>query len=336
MRVRLLPLAGALALVSAAARPAAGGDYSTYIKLSGPADKARVTYEKTDEKVTLAFQMDLQTIASLSSAAGELGICGTGVQFFVACRGAGCKAGDAAAILVQPPETKHTYEFRVSQLLALTTGGAGNHDFNWAAEAMMLAGNSPTCLTMPMAMASRDFTLVKVVPAPTPTPTPAPPDLALSLDIDNPAVWPKKLLLNDRGGPSKPTFLTISLQTLSATDANVKKYCALIDSQKTHTIVEMQHGDSRSYDVPALPLSVAQKEAIAKVLSPPTPTPTPAKGLTKGLVQPPPTYHDANVHQVVGCQYKIDAKLGTDTNTKDSDKGNNTLSRTIRIDMPMN
>ena len=200
----------------------------------------------------------------------------------------------------------------------------------------MLAGNSPTCLTMPMAMTSRDFTLVKVVPKPTPTPTPAPPDLALSLDIDNPAVWPKKLLLNDRGGPTKPTFLSVSYQTLSATDANVKRYCALLDEKKTHEIVEMKHGDSRSYDVPTLPPSLAQKEATAKALAPPTPTPTPGKGLTKGLVQQQPQVHDANVHQVVGCQYRIDANLGTGTNTKDSDKGNNTLSRTIHIDAPMN
>ncbi|MCM3874914.1 MAG: hypothetical protein NEA02_00695, partial [Thermoanaerobaculia bacterium] len=246
-----------------------GADYSTYIQLTGPADKARVTYEKTDEKVTLAFRMDLQTIAALSSAAGQLGICGTGVQFFVACKGAGCKAGDAAAILVKPPDSQHTYDFRVSQLLALTTGGAGDHTFNWAAEAMMLSGNSPTCLTMPIAMASRDFTLVKAVPTPTPTP---PPDLALSLDIDNPAVWPKKLLLTDRGGPTKPTFLSVSYQTLSATDAIVKKYCAPLNEQKTHTIVEMKHGDSRSFDVPALPPSDAQKQFALKLQSPPTPT----------------------------------------------------------------
>jgi hypothetical protein len=96
----------------------------------------------------------------------------------------------------------------------------------------------------------------------------------------------------------------------------------------------MNHGDSRSYDVPALPPSLAQKEATAKALAPPTPTP--AKGLTKGLVQQQPPVHDANVHQVVSCQYRIDAKLGAGTNTKDSDKGNNTLSRTIHIDAPMN
>jgi hypothetical protein len=156
------------------------------------------------------------------------------------------------------------------------------------------------------------------------------PDLALSLDIDNPAVWPKKILLTNLGAPSKPTFLAVSYQTLSATDANVKNYCALLDEQKTQTIVEMKKGASRSFDVPALPPSLARKQALA----PPPPTPTPGKGL-KAALQPTMTYHDANTHQVVNCQYRIDAKLGTDTNTNDADMKNNTLSRTIRIDAPM-
>jgi hypothetical protein len=321
------------ALAVALASAALGGDFSTYIKLTGPADTARVNYEKSDDVVKLAFTMDINTIYALQSEDDKR--CMMKPEFWIECQGAGCRAGDGAMLAIWPPETAHTYEFRVSDFLKLTTGGEGNHTFRWGASAMTMstAGASPPCLTMPVAIAARTLTLVKV--APTPAPTPAPPDLALSLDVDYPNVWPKKLFLNDRGGPTKPTFLSVSYQTLSATDANVKRYCALLDEKKTHEILEMKHGDSRSYDIPALPSSAARKEAIAKALNPPTPAPTPAKGLTKGLVQQP-TYHDANVHQVVGCQYRIDARLGTDTNTKDPDKGNNTLSRTIRIDVPMN
>jgi hypothetical protein len=124
---------------------------------------------------------------------------------------------------------------------------------------------------------------------------------------------------------------------LSATDADVKRYCALLDEKKTHEILEMKHGDSRTIDVPALPPSQAQRQAMAKALSPPPPTPTPVKGALKLALQPTAvTVRDANTHQVVTCRYRIDATLGTDTNKGDSDKQNNALTRTIRIDMPMN
>ncbi|MCM3877977.1 MAG: hypothetical protein NEA02_16370, partial [Thermoanaerobaculia bacterium] len=73
-----------------------------------------------------------------------------------------------------------------------------------------------------------------------------------------------------------------------------------------------------------------------KLQSPPTPTPTPGKGTLKVATQPTVTFQNANVHQVVTCQYRIDAKLGTDTNVKDADKANNALSRTVRIDVSYN
>jgi hypothetical protein len=247
----------------------------------------------------------------------------------VICEGAGCRSGAAGRLDAGPPDTIHSYDFKASDLLALTTGNGAEHAFSWGAAAQIVKNDraSPPCVGITITQADRTFTLAKGAP-------PGPPDLALSLDVDNPAVWPKKLVLANRGGPSKPTFLTVSFQTLAAADANVKRYCSLIDDQKTHTILEMKQGESHSFDVPALPPSRAATDALLRAVAPPGPTPT--KGPPKAGLQPTITYHDPNVHQVVTCQYALSAKLGTDTNVKDPTKQDNTLSRTIRIDVPMN
>jgi hypothetical protein len=107
-----------------------------------------------------------------------------------------------------------------------------------------------------------------------------------------------------------------------------------MDETKTHTLLEMAGGARRSFDVPALKPSQAQRDALLRAAG--GPSPTPPKTTPKAGVLQPPTFHDPNVHQVVTCQYALTAKLGADTNAKDPDRMNNTLSRTIRIDVPLN
>ena len=150
--------------VRPARRLRAAGDYSTFIKLTGPADKARVDFDRLDDKVSLAFKMDIDTIASLSRLDGTLGNCLLHPRFWVLCKGGGCKAG--TAVDVNPPDTQHSWEFRVSELLAMTTGEAGEHTYTWGAGAYITTDNhaSPPCPSIAMTIAQRDFTLVKSRP----------------------------------------------------------------------------------------------------------------------------------------------------------------------------
>jgi hypothetical protein len=107
-----------------------------------------------------------------------------------------------------------------------------------------------------------------------------------------------------------------------------------MDETKTHTVLEMAPGAKRTFDVPELKPSQAQHDALLHAAG--GSSPTPPKTTPKAGVAQAPVFHDPNVHQFVGCQYALTAKLGADTNAKDPDKKDNSLSRTIRIDVPMN
>ena len=332
-------IAAAAVLAVAARSGALRADYkhlsgAAYIVLDAPAPHATVDYASPTDALTFRYHLAATKWAKEWRNPGQpisyKPI--SDVSLLIRCKGGDCPSQGPVYVKNGLSRSDGAYAEAVpaSKLADFlsTYHLSPKHEFEWAVSiGAIQTGDSPPHGLPDFWEYWEAFTL---------EPRTGPPDLALSLDIDNPAVWPKKLLVTDRGGPSKPTFLTVSLQTLNATDAHVKKYCAVVDDRKTHTILEMNHGDARALDVPPLPPSLAQQQAVLHAVAPPGPTATPTKGPLKAALQPTLTYHDPNVHQVVGCQYRIDAKLGTDTNAKDPDKQNNSLSRTIRIDMPMN
>ncbi len=306
--------------------------YSRNIPLVAPRDGATIEYASPNEIVTFSFHVDTDSILADAARTGddEASHCGTKVSFFVTCEGAACRSGDGGRLA---RDNQDIVSVRVQSLLDLTTGNpAGPHAFIWGGE-LRAKGNmnaSPPCVGIAIAATSARFTLTKK------TPPPGPPDLALTLDPDLAGVWPKTVTVADKGGPSKPTFLAVTVKTLSPADPPVARNCALMDETRTHTVEALAGGGARrTFDVPPLKPSKAQTEALLHAIAPPGPTPTPAAGTPKAGVQPPLAYHDPNVHRVVTCQYALTARLGSDTNVNDPAKQNNSLSRTIRIDVPL-
>jgi hypothetical protein len=321
----VVALAGSHPALVATALP-----YSKHIQLVTPKDGATIAYTSEDEALTFSFHVD--TLALRAELARETGFtdnCIGTVDLYVKCDGPTCKNGPPA-MLVRNGQDQ--VSLRVGALLALTTDPSSPRaTFIWGAEFHDIENKnaSPPCLSITLAATAARLTLERNA---------GPPRLALSLDPDAPGAWPRSITVTDAGGASKATFLAVSWKTLNASDAAIARNCAAVDGSKTHTVEAMEgRGTKRTFEIPPLPPSAAQRELLLKALAPAgTPTPPPAKTPPKLAAAPAASFHDSSVHQVVTCQYRLDAHLGTDTNANDPNKSNNALSRTIAIDVKLN
>lgn len=325
-------LAGAGALLLAGVASAATSlPYSRNIPLLEPADGTVVEWSSEADVVAFAYRADDGAVLAQAARTGDSqaasGQCGTHHAFFLSCEGPACRSSRTLSRM-----GVDSVRLRVSDLLDLTAGErTARHAFVWGGEVRYRENRhaSPPCVDIALAASQARLTLVRK-PAPA-----GPPRLSLSVEPDRPDAWPKAVVVTDSGGPSKPTFLVVSASTLSASDPVVARNCARIDGSRTHTVEAMTGGGSkRSFDVPPLPPSAAQRDALLGAMAPAA-TATPAKGPSKVGLQPTVTFHDPNVHQVVSCQYRLDAHLGSDTNAHDPNKTDNALTRTIRIDVPL-
>lgn len=152
-----------------------------------------------------------------------------------------------------------------------------------------------------------------------PPPAPKPPDLAVSLEPDFSTVWPTGFRVRNLGtGPSEATSLDVSVDVLQGHLDVVKKNC------------NPRMTDFADVVPPILP-------GGSVLVKPPPPTITKIRykvGMLGAVAQaaaPPGN----PVKQVVACQFAIKASLATNHNVNDANHGNDSVSRTIHVDVPL-